>query len=101
MSEKRMAFGAGVNALLTTSVSNFGALWAESVPTTRLSTYIPSLAALNVGCAVVASVSVAASDPLGTDTIDQAYVFAYRLPVPDRRVAPCRSTRSGPGSAIG
>ena len=59
MSEKRMALGAGVNALFTTSVSNFGALCAESLPTTRLSTYVPSLAALNVGCAVLASVSVA------------------------------------------
>jgi hypothetical protein len=72
MLEKRMALGAGVSAFFTTSVSDFGALWAESLPTTRLNTYVPSLAALNVGCAVLASVSAAGRAPFGTDTIDQA-----------------------------
>src|ERR1700687_1282395 len=101
VSEERMAVGAGVNALFTTSVISFGALWAESLPTTRLSTYVPSLAALNVGCTVLASVSAAGSAPFGTDTIDQAEVFPKRLPGPDKRMAPSRDTRSGPGSAIG
>src|SRR5205823_2949990 len=105
MSEKRIALGAGVNVLWTTSDSNFGALWAEALLATRLSTYVPSVVALNVGCAVLASVSRAppagGMAPFGPETIDQAYVSAYRLLLADRRVAPCRTTRSGPGSAIG
>jgi hypothetical protein len=75
MSEKRMALGSGVNPFWTTSDSNFGALRAEALLATRLSTYVPSVVALNVGCAVLAFVSVAplgGTAPFGPETIDQA-----------------------------
>src|SRR5258706_14009626 len=72
--EKRIAVGAGVNVFWTTSDNDFGALFAEALLATRLSTYVPAVIALNVGCAVLASVSVApvtGTAPFGPETIDQ------------------------------
>src|SRR5262245_51605331 len=99
MLEKRMALGAGVSALFTTTVNDVGALFVEALLATRLSTYVPSVVALNVGCAVLAFVNVA--PPFGPETIDHAKVSANRLLLADRSVSPCRTTRSGPGSGIG